>query len=141
MQNTSVELVANIWPIVGRDTGIIQRFSARAYAMPMGDDKLISTVLRGLAGTDFHTAKQYPVPEQFRVVEGTDVMYGAVPPHGFEDRKTMVVEAAFEDMASSCPNVVGISMKDAWGNPHSGPGRFSLGIARHRALRPPRGTR
>jgi len=111
MPNASVELVANIWPIMDRHTGIIQRFAARAYAMRAGDDELVATVLRGLARTDFHTAKQYPVPERVQMLRRGSKMCGATLPAGFNDYAAQIVDAALEDMADSCPDVVGFSME------------------------------
>lgn len=47
-----MELVENIWPIVDQETGIVQRFLIRAYAMSASDEE-VSVVLR--AGKNIST--------------------------------------------------------------------------------------
>lgn len=112
---TQLELAANIWPIVDATTGYIQRIAARAYAVPAGNDELISRVLTALAPTDFTLAKQYPVSQQFKVVSEYGKLSGVVTVNEFNLYEQLLVTPILDALAQDRPEIVGIAL--VHGNP------------------------
>ena len=112
---TQMELVANIWPIVDASTGYIQRIAARAYAVPAGNDELISRVLTALAPTDFALAKQYPISQQFTVVSEYRELSGIVSVHEYNLYDQLIITPILDALAEDRPEILGIALVD--GNP------------------------
>lgn len=105
-----LELAANIWPIIDAQSGIIQRVAARAYAIPTGHDELISSLLRGLAPTDFTIAEQYPISKRFNLNTDHGSLQGAVSVRGFNTLAESIIEPILKQLEARCPAIVGISM-------------------------------
>jgi hypothetical protein len=108
--NVQFELSANIWPVVDMQSGLIQRIAARAYALPAGNDELLSRMVRGLAATDFTLAQQYPVSKNFILHTEHGSLPGAVSVQGFNRSAEMILGPILRQLEDSCPAVVGISM-------------------------------
>ena len=107
----NLELVANIWPIVDGMSNLIQRIAARAYVLPAGQDSLISTVLLGLATSDFVMAKQFRIPTKFIVQSEFGEIRGAIDPGGFNLHLEEILDPILEDLAAARPEVVGVSFE------------------------------
>ncbi len=105
-----LELVANIWPIVDATSGYIQRIAARAYALPAGDDELISRVLTALAVTDFPLAKQYPISQRFKWISEYGELSGIVSVDEFNRHDLLIITPVLDDLAGDRPEIVGIAM-------------------------------
>jgi hypothetical protein len=104
------ELVANIWPIVDATTGFIQRIAARAYAVPFGNDALISGILSALAPTDYVLAKQFPISQRFSVVSSYGKIAGTVSVQEYNHYDRTIIEPILEALAQDRPEFVGISV-------------------------------
>ena len=72
-----MELVANIWPILDQETGIVQRFLFRAYALDATDQE-ISTVLNILARSDYRTAHGVKIPDNYTLTSEYGTISGAL---------------------------------------------------------------
>ena len=72
-----MELVANIWPILDQETGVIQRFLFRVYALEATDQE-ISTVLTILARSDYRTAQGVKIPDNYKLSSEHGTISGAV---------------------------------------------------------------
>ena len=59
MPRDSVEACLNVWCIVDEGTGLVYRIAARAYALGCPDREK-ADVLKELALTDFHLARELP---------------------------------------------------------------------------------
>ena len=55
---TTSEVCLNIWFVADQETQLIYRAAARAYAID-GSDDYKATVLKSLAGSDYHLAKHF----------------------------------------------------------------------------------
>jgi hypothetical protein len=97
-----MELVANIWPIFDKPTGVIHRFAARAYAI-QGDDSAIGATLRNVAQSDYVLAKQYLIPKRFTLVSPHGKMKRAVLPDTFNANTPNIIEDALRDLEKSFP--------------------------------------
>lgn len=118
-----MELVANIWPIIDRETGIVQRFLIRAYAMSGTDDE-ISAVLTTLARSDYRTALPVKIPDKYEVIipdkyeltseHGT--ISGAIPISGFHEKMNSIVEDTLGELEQSFAKIHNYGV-DSSGNP------------------------
>ena len=63
MENT--EICLNVWCVVDEESNLIYRISARAYAIE-GDDKTKSQILKFLAYSDYHLAKELPLLNKYQ---------------------------------------------------------------------------
>ena len=109
-QTVIPELSANIWPVVDADSGIVQRFLARAYAID-GGDAVISSTLRALAVADFRMAKAFPIPPRFVLTSQFGSMEGAITARGFDDNTLDIVEHALQALTESTAAFQGIDMR------------------------------
>lgn len=87
-----MELVANIWPIVDQETGIVQRFLFRAYAMEATDQE-ISTVLTTLARSDYRSAQPAMIPDKCKLTSEHGTISGAIPIGVFHQEMNTIVQA------------------------------------------------
>lgn len=75
---THPEVCFNLWAFADQDTHIIQRISAKAYALP-GDYFERRAILKHLAATDFYSVGWSPVPENMTVTfPSGEALRGAV---------------------------------------------------------------
>jgi hypothetical protein len=65
MPRDSVEACLNVWCIIDEGTGLVYRIAARAYALGCPDREK-ADVLKQLAVTDFHLARELPVLSKYR---------------------------------------------------------------------------
>jgi hypothetical protein len=65
MPKDSVEACLNVWCIIDEGTGLVYRIAARAYALGCPDHEK-ADVLKRLASTDFHLARELPVLSKYR---------------------------------------------------------------------------
>jgi hypothetical protein len=65
MPRDSVEACLNVWCIVDEGTGLVYRIAARAYALGCADHEK-ADVLKRLALTDVHLARELPVLSKYR---------------------------------------------------------------------------
>src|SRR5262249_48171299 len=65
MSKDSVEACLNVWCIIDEGTGLVYRIAARAYALGCPDHEK-ADVLKRLALTDFHLARELPVLSKYR---------------------------------------------------------------------------
>ncbi len=86
-----MELVANIWPIVDRETGMVQRFLFRAYALEATDQE-ISTVLTSLSRSDYRTAQPVKIPDNYKLTSEHGTISGAIPIGEFHQEMNNIVE-------------------------------------------------
>ncbi|MCK8043689.1 hypothetical protein MSG37_02230 [Shewanella sp. 1CM18E] len=91
-----MELVANIWPIVDQQTGIIQRFLFRAYALSASDDE-ISLVLTTLARSDYRTAEACVIPKKYSLTYENKTIAGAITLSGFNEEMYSIIEDTLKD--------------------------------------------
>ena len=111
-----MELVANVWPVVDKSTGLVQRFFMRAYAME-SDDNVISTVLQALAPTDFRIARVFKIPERFKITSEHGTMSGAVPIGAFQQNIQAIIEGAYRELECDYAKVQGIDMSSGTPKP------------------------
>ena len=103
-----MELVANVWPVVDRDTGMVLRVMVRAYAMD-APDAVISATLRALASSDFRMARIYRIPTRFEVVSEYGVLRGCISIGDFERYEGEILSEAFRDAEASFTKLQGIA--------------------------------
>jgi hypothetical protein len=95
-----MELVANIWPIVDQETGIVHRFLIRAYALSATDEE-ISAVLTTLARSDYRTAPPVKIPDRYKLTSEHGTISGAIPISGFHEELNNIVEEALGELEQS----------------------------------------
>jgi hypothetical protein len=104
-----MELVANVWPVVDVGTGLVQRYFMRAYAMD-AEDRVISTVLKALAPTDFRIARAFKIPTRFKVTSEHGTLSGAVPVSTFQHDMQTILEEAYRSLENDYVKLQGIDM-------------------------------
>lgn len=104
-----MELVANVWPVVDQETGLVQRFFMRAYALD-SDDRVISVVLKALAPTDFRIARVFRISDRFKVASEHGTMSGVVPVSLFQQDIQTIIEDAYRALENDYAEVQGIDM-------------------------------
>ena len=104
-----MELVANVWPVVDEKTGLVQRYFMRAYAMD-AEDRVISTVLKALAPTDFRIARAFKIAARFKVTSEYGTLNGAVPVGTFHQDIQMIIEEAYRSLENDYTKLQGIDM-------------------------------
>lgn len=104
-----MELVANVWPVVDEGTGLVQRYFMRAYAID-AEDRVISTVLKVLAPTDFRIARAFKVAARFKVTSEHGTLNGAVPVGVFHQNMQTILEEAYRSVENDYVKVQGIDM-------------------------------
>lgn len=92
-----MELVANIWPIVDEETGVVQRYLIKAYALAATDEE-ISTVLATLARTDYRTAHPVLLPERYKIVFDQGTILGALPIGTFQQDVSTIIESELKNI-------------------------------------------
>jgi len=104
-----MELVANVWPVVDEGTGLVRRYFVRAYAMD-AEDRVISTVLKSLAPTDFRIARVFKIAARFQFTSEHGTLSGAVPVGAFHQQMQTILEEAYRTMENDYVKVQGIDM-------------------------------
>lgn len=104
-----MELIANVWPVVDESTGLVQRFFMRAYAIS-ADDRVISTLLKALAPTDFRIARDFKVPDHFKLTSEHRTFNGIVPIAVFQQDIQSILEEAYRALESDYAKVQGVDM-------------------------------
>src|SRR4051812_1035180 len=104
---STLELVANVWPVVDETSMIIHRFAARAYVLT-ADDSKIGETLKTLANSDFMIARQFPVPKQFTIKTQHGTLEGAVTVDTFNESQSHIIEDALKALESKTPALQGI---------------------------------
>lgn len=102
-----MELVANIWPVADQQTGLVQRFFMRAYALE-ADDDTISRTLTALAPSDWLTARVFAIPQRFQEVSPFGTLAGCVSLRLFHEYQFAIIEAALREWEDSYPRLQGI---------------------------------
>lgn len=110
-----MELVANIWPIVDQDSGVVQRYLIKAYALDATDEE-ISTVLMTLARSDYRTAHPVAIPEKHYIVFGSETISGALPIGVFQQDLSFIVEPELRKLEKSLTEIHNYGV-DMQGNP------------------------
>lgn len=104
-----MELVANVWPVVDEETGLVQRFFMRAYAIE-ADDRVISLVLKALAPTDFRIARDFKISDRFKLTSEHGTLAGVVSISVFQKDIQAVIEDAYRALENDYAKVQGIDM-------------------------------
>ncbi|MDO6462173.1 hypothetical protein Q4485_15795 [Granulosicoccaceae sp. 1_MG-2023] len=104
-----MELVANIWPVADAGTGIVGRYLMRAYAMD-AEDSVISTVLNSLAPTDFRIAREFVIPERFKVCSPYGTEESAVLIGEFHRYQQEILKEGFAALEQDYVKVQGIDL-------------------------------
>ena len=99
-----MELVANIWPILDQETGVIQRFLFRAYALEATDQE-ISTVLTILARSDYRTAQGVKIPDNYKLSSEHGTISGAVEVAMFNQYMHNIIENTLKATEKSFANM------------------------------------
>lgn len=110
-----MELVANIWPIVDQQTGIVQRYLIKAHAMSATDQE-ISTVLTTLARSDYRTAHPFKIPNKYKLTSEHGTILGAIPIGLFHEEVNSIVECALSTIERSLTQIHNYGI-DIDGNP------------------------
>ncbi|MDY0207402.1 MAG: hypothetical protein RBR82_12385 [Pseudomonas sp.] len=110
-----MELVANIWPIVDQDSGVVQRYLIKAYALGATDDE-ISTVLTTLARYDYRTAHPVVIPEKHKLVFGGGTISGALSIGAFQQNLSTIIEPELRKLEKSLTEIHNYGV-DMQGNP------------------------
>jgi hypothetical protein len=113
-----MELVANVWPVVDRTTGIVLRFFMRAYAME-APDSVISSTLRALSICDFRLATMFTIPKRFRIVSEHGELPGAVTSREFAECQAEIMTTAFPELERQVTERQGIVSAEALENVHT----------------------
>jgi hypothetical protein len=110
-----MELVANIWPIVDQETGIVQRYLIKAYALSATDQE-ISTVLTTLARSDYRTAHPVKISDKYMLTSEHGNISGAIPISTFHQEVNSIVEGMLSTIEHSLTEIhnYGVDMN---GNP------------------------
>lgn len=103
-----MELVANVWPVVDSQSGLVQRFFMRAYAMEAADE-LINVTLRSLAPHDFRIARVFVIPEQFKFVTEHGTLTGCVTLGSFQEYQSQILEQGFAELEKGYSRLQGVA--------------------------------
>lgn len=87
-----MELVANIWPILDQETGVVQHFLFRAYALDATDQE-ISTVLTILARSDYRAAQLVKIPDHYKLSSEYGTISGAMEVGVFNQEINNIIES------------------------------------------------
>ena len=104
-----MELVANVWPVVDEDTGLVQRYFMRAYAM-CAEEQVLSATLNALAPTDFRMARGFKIAVRFKLVSEYGTLDGAVSIHDFHEYMHEILEEGFKSLEKDYAALQGIDM-------------------------------
>lgn len=118
-----MELVANVWPVVDEGTGLVQRYFMRAYAIE-AEDRVISSVLKALAPTDFRIAQAFKIADRFKVTSEHGTINGAVPVGEFHQDMQTILEEAYRFIENDYTKVQGIDMSSGSPRPANYTPRF-----------------
>jgi hypothetical protein len=104
-----MELVANVWPVVDEGAGLVQRYFMRAYAID-AEDRVISSVLKALAPTDFRIARVFKVAARFKVTSEHGTLNGALTVGTFHQNMQTILEEAYRSLENDYAKVQGIDV-------------------------------
>ncbi len=105
-----MELVANVWPVVDADTGMVHRYFMRAYAFA-GNDQQISVLLNALAATDFCMARVFYLAKNHQMqVGGLHPLHGTVPFSTFQALMESMIEPALVELENDLSAFHGLNM-------------------------------
>lgn len=110
-----MELVANIWPVVDQESGVVQRYLIKAYALDATDDE-ISMVLSTLARSDYRTAHPVVIPEKHKLVFDGGTISGALPIGAFQQDLSTIIEPELRKLEKSLTEIHNYGV-DMQGNP------------------------
>lgn len=110
-----MELVANIWPIVDQESGVVQRYLIKAYALNATDDE-ISRVLTTLARSDYRTAHPVVIPEKHKLVFDGGTISGALSIGAFQQDLSTIIEPELRKLEKSLSEIHNYGV-DMQGNP------------------------
>jgi hypothetical protein len=103
-----MELTANVWPVADAQTGLVQRYYMRAYALE-AEDAVISATLRSLAPSDWLMAEQFLIPKNFQEVSCHGVLEGCVGLRQFHEHQGRILEAAFRTLEDGYARLQGVT--------------------------------
>ncbi|NWK54977.1 hypothetical protein HW115_05110 [Verrucomicrobiaceae bacterium N1E253] len=104
-----MELVANIWPIVDEQSGLIYRILARAYTLEAPDD-VISSTLKALAPKDYHLASSFALTARFRHVTEHGTLEGCLHISDFATYESMIIVPIIEQLEGQFAKLQGVNM-------------------------------
>ncbi len=87
----SREICLNIWIVISEETGMVKSLGGRMYYLD-GTDEQKTSVLKFLAESDFAMAFKMPIPENYVVNNGDEVITGAVTPGELDDISSPIYE-------------------------------------------------
>jgi hypothetical protein len=93
------ELCVNIWIVISQDSGIVKSLGGRLYCLD-GTDEQKTIVLKALSNSDFVMAFKMPIPDNYVVHYGDDIIKGAVIPSELEDMSSPIYEDLYRFLNS-----------------------------------------
>ena len=99
-----MELVATVWPIVDGETGVVQRYLIKAYALAATDEE-ISTVLTILARSDYRTAHPVKLPDRYKMVFDQGTILGALPIGAFQQDVSTIIESELKNIEKTSAQI------------------------------------
>jgi hypothetical protein len=96
------EVIANLWYIVDKGTGLIYRLAGRAY-VASGSEKNKIDLLKALSKTDYLAARVFSVPKRFSVSNGSQTMEGYCSPSVLNDFLFELFEEVLEHLDATMP--------------------------------------
>lgn len=90
----SKEICLNIWIVISQETGIVKSLGGRMYYLD-GTDEQKTAVLKFLANSDFAMAFKMPIPDNYVVHHGDEVITGAVTPAELDEMSSPLYEELY----------------------------------------------
>lgn len=102
-------LVANIWPIVDEQSGLIYRVLARAYALETTDNVISSTLL-ALAPKDYLLASAFTLPDRFQHVTAHGTLKACLHISDYATYESVIIEPIITQLEEQFAKLQGVCM-------------------------------
>lgn len=109
----SKEICLNIWIVINQETGIVKSLGGRMYYLD-GTDEQKTAVLKFLANSDFAMAFKMPIPDNYVVHHGDEVITGAVTPAELDDMSSSIYEDLYKYLEKQKDHQLGLDGFDCF---------------------------
>jgi hypothetical protein len=101
--HNEAEICVNVWHFVD-ETGMVMMLAAKAYALRGTDDEKLA-VLKSLSATDYLSAIQARVPDQYVLSTVDGDLKGVLPASALQMDPVPVFDHLFQKLADSLPSL------------------------------------
>jgi hypothetical protein len=102
--HSEAEICVNVWHFVD-ETGMVMMLAAKAYALKGTDDEKLA-VLKSLSATDYLTAIQARVPDQYVLSTVDGDLKGVLPASALQMDPVPVFDQLFQKLSDSLPSLL-----------------------------------